>query len=363
MKKTFCLLLAICLTAALTACGRDVSSSVSDATAAPQPTETPAPTPAAAETAAEEWTAEGFFKDEEGNMLSIVWMNEVDKPGWYTACVLGEDWIDNGWAGYLTPEDGTLRGALVSNGDEATLNVTITEDGGALLFAVEGGGIWRFTAVELEKASIFVSVNTVGRGNIDYAEGEEAPEIDKEFPFQSAQINLAEPAAYTFAAWAEPGVRFVKWTKNGEDFSDEAQITVSLDESADFVAIFEEDPGWQNPVMNFIGEYQCGRASATVECIDYSGAWITIEWANSAWELARWDIIGALDTETLTIEYADCTKQIITCDDSGEIVEQEPVYSDGTGTITFREDGTFIWHEDRAEGENDLVFEWISVEE
>ena len=125
----------------LAACGGDASSSAPDTTAAPQPTETPAPTPAAAETAAEEWTAEGFFKDEDGNMLSIVWMSEVDKPGWYTACVLGEDWIENGWSGYLTPEDGTLRGALVSNGDEAPLNVTVSEDGGTITFAVEGGQI------------------------------------------------------------------------------------------------------------------------------------------------------------------------------------------------------------------------------
>lgn len=40
-----------------------------------------------------------------------------------------------------------------------------------------------------------------------------------------------------------------------------------MDESADFVAVFEEDSDWQNPVMNFIGNYQCDRAIAKVESL------------------------------------------------------------------------------------------------
>ena len=43
------------------------------------------------------------------------------------------------------------------------------------------------------------------------------------------------------------------------------QFPVFLDESADYVAVFEDDPDWQNPVMNFVGEYQSGRAHALVE--------------------------------------------------------------------------------------------------
>ena len=37
-----------------------------------------------------------------------------------------------------------------------------------------------------------------------------------------------EPADYTFAARADEGYRFVKWTKNGETFSTDAQITLAL---------------------------------------------------------------------------------------------------------------------------------------
>ena len=155
---------------------------------------------------------------------------------------------------------------------------------------------------------------------------------------------------------------FVKWTKNGEDFSTEPVITVLLDESAEFVAVFEEDSDWQNPVMNFIGEYQSDRAHALVECFDKQDAWITIEWGSSAWELARWDIVGTLDLDTLTIEYSGVTKSIVTYDDNGEVKSQDPEYEDGTGTITFNDDGTFTWHEDQSEYGVDMVFEWVPVQ-
>ncbi|HAJ65781.1 MAG TPA: hypothetical protein DCM61_04270, partial [Clostridiales bacterium] len=170
-----------------------------------------------------------------------------------------------------------------------------------------------------------------------------------------------EPAVHTFLAAPEAGNLFVKWTKNGEDFSTEPQITLLLDESAEYLAVFEEDPNWQNPVMNFVGEYQCDRAHALVECFGYDEAFITIEWGSSAWELTRWIIVGKLDTDTLTISYSGASKANLVYDDQGEVKSEESVYDDGTGTIAFHDDGTFTWHEDQSESGEDLVFEWIPV--
>ena len=127
--------------------------------------------------------------------------------------------------------------------------------------------------------------------------------------------------------------------------------------------MFEEDPDWQNPVMNFIGEYQCDRAHALVECLGNDEAIITIEWGSSAAELARWIITGRLDTETLTIDYSDVTKSVVTYDDKGEVKSEEPEYEDGTGTVTFNDDGTFTWHEDQSVYGTDMVFEWVPVNE
>ena len=46
-----------------------------------------------------------------------------------------------------------------------------------------------------------------------------------------------------------------------------------------------------------------------------------------------------------------------------QIVSQEPEYEDGSGIITFNDDGTFTWHEDQSDSGNDMVFEWVPVTE
>ena len=222
MKKLLCALLALCALSALTGCGGTKQESQETA----------------------DWTRAGYFQDEDDNMLSVTWMDDIDEPGWYVGCMLGEDLIEDSWGGTLPQEGNALRGALSSSDSREDLSVTVTEEGeDGLLLVVEDGETYHFTPMEMQEASIFVTVNTEGRGNIDYAVGEEAPEIDPEYPFQSAQINLAEPTTHTFVAWPAEGTAFVKWTKNGEDFSTEEQITVLLDESADYIAVFEEEPG------------------------------------------------------------------------------------------------------------------------
>ena len=354
MKKLICLVLCAVMLFALSACGAKTETPAQ---------ETPAQeTPATAEPAAE-WTRSGYFTDENNNMLSVTWMEDIDEPGWYVGVMLGEDFIEDAWGGTLQQDGNTLRGVLPSSGSKDDLTVTVSEEGAeGVLLTVEGGESYHFTAYDMPEATIFVTINTEGFGMIGYEEGETVPELDPEWPYQSAQVNLGDPATYTFAAAPEAGSMFVKWTKNGEDFSTEPVITVLLDESAEFVAVFEEDPGWQNPVMNFIGEYQSDRAHALVECFDKQDAWITIEWGSSAWELARWDIVGKLDLDTLTIEYSGVTKSIVTYDDNGEVKSQEPEYEDGTGTVTFHNDGTFTWHEDQSEYGTDMVFEWVPPE-
>lgn len=372
MKRTICLLLAAVMALSLTACGngstggtengKQTTASSEAQTAAPAAAQTEAPSETAP--AEGEWTREGYFQDEEENMLSVTWMDDIDEPGWYVGCMLGEDFEEDSWGGTLPQEGKTLHGALPSSGSKDDLVVTISEEGeDGLLLEVEGGETYHFTSMGDMTASIIVTIGTEGFGMIGYEQGETVPQLDPEEPYQSAQVNLAEPETYTLAAAPEAGNVFVKWTKNGEDLSTEPVITELLEESADYVAVFEEDPDWQNPVMNFIGEYQCDRAHAKVECFGNEEAWITIEWAGSAAEFAHWDIVGRLDTETLTVGYSGCTKSKVTYDENGEMVSQEPEYEDGTGTITFHDDGTFTWHEDQSADGADLVFEWIPVEE
>ena len=334
MKRTISLLMALVLLLGLAACGQ-------------KPEEE------------KEWSRSGSFSDENENVLYISWTEEGTEPGWYVWAALDET-----MAGAVLPQEGSsLHGALKDwDTQEEVFTVTVSEEGeDGLLLQVEGGESYHFKPFDMPEATILVTINTEGMGNIAYAEGEGAPEADPEMPFQSAQINLEKPETYTILAWPQSGYLFVKWQKDGADFSTEAQITVELNESADYVAVFEEDSDWQNPVMNFVGNYQSGRARARVECQGNDEARITVEWASSASELTRWLLAGKLDTETLTVAYEGANKANLVCDENGEVQSVENVYEDGSGTVVFHADGSFTWHEDQAEGRDDMVFVWLPV--
>ncbi len=348
MKKTIAMLLVLCLTAAVTACGGQASSG----------TESAGTEPAGTESAASEWTRSGYFTDENDNMCSVTWMEDIsDEPGWYVSFMNGEDVMADSYGGIIPQEGDSLHGELANSGENAPIVVTVTEEGEkGLMVVVEGGETYHFTEMEFPEATIFVNINVEGWGNIAYTEGEETPEIDPEYPFQSAVINLAEPATHTILAWPKTGNRFVKWTKNGEDFSTEPQITLLLDESAEYIAVFEEDPDYVSPVEQFVGVYQCDRAHASVEASGFEDASIMIEWAASASETVRWYIFDHMDPETLTIEYENCPQQLVVYDENGEIVSEETQREDCSGTITFA-DGTFTWHFDQSDYDEDKVFE------
>ena len=84
-------------------------------------------------------------------------------------------------------------------------------------------------------------INTEGMGAIAYGlEGEEV-EFDEDFPKQSAVVNLTEPGTYVIKAKPDDGWKFVKWTKNGEDFSEEPEITVEVAEGVEYMAVFETE--------------------------------------------------------------------------------------------------------------------------
>lgn len=356
MKRMICILLAAGMSLALAACGGSKPA---------QETEKPQESTVQTESVTDrgEWTREGYYIDDHDFMLSVTWMEDIDEPGWYVGCMLGEDMMDDSYGGTLQPDGKTLKGSLVPGGEKDPINVTVSEEGEeGLLLSVEGGEEYHFTKMEMAEATIIVTINTEGWGNIAYEEGETVPEIDPEYSFQSGQINLDESKTYTLLAEPQTGSVFVKWKKNGEDYSTEPQITVLLDESADFVAVFEENPDWQNPADSYLGEYQCDRAHAIVNSDYPDSASIVIEWGGSASETAQWDIHGKLDPETKTIEYSDSVKQIFVYDENGDVKSEEMEYDDGTGTIVFGDDGTFTWHDDQSENEEDMVFELIPPE-
>ena len=137
MKKMICLLLAVCMSFTLAACG---GSKPAQETEKPQD--------------GGEWTREGYFSDENDNMLSVTWMDDVDDPGWYVGCMLGEDAIEDSYGGILQPEGKTLKGSLPSSGTKDAINVTVSEEGEeGLILSVEGGNEYHFKVMEILPAS------------------------------------------------------------------------------------------------------------------------------------------------------------------------------------------------------------------
>lgn len=125
---------------------------------------------------------------------------------------------------------------------------------------------------------------------------------------------------------------------------------------------YAEEDG-QNPIMNFIGIYGCGRATMKVEADGMDGARISVTWAGSAFESGEWTMSGKFDMDTLTVEYADCVKKDVVYKDEGVIESETVEYENGTGSITFREGNplALIWKDDQEHIADDSVFEWSFV--
>ena len=187
------------------------------------------------------WTRNGYFEDKDGNVCLITESEDQETyPGWGVTVIV--DGQPHGW--FIEQDGTTLHGNLTSeyeDGDDYI--VTVSEEGETgITVAVEKGETYHFEAKEMPKAALTVTINIdgMGSGMIAYAKKGETIEFDNEFPSQSAYLGLEGPETYVFAAKANEGSKFVKWTKNGEDYSTDAEITVELTEDAEFLAVFEE---------------------------------------------------------------------------------------------------------------------------
>lgn len=91
---------------------------------------------------------------------------------------------------------------------------------------------------EATEGTIVLNINTDGMGQIAYAHKGEKLTFDDEYPIQSVQQDLTEPATYVLSAKPDEDWKFVKWTKDGEDYSTDEEITVDVDASVEYIAYF-----------------------------------------------------------------------------------------------------------------------------
>lgn len=120
----------------------------------------------------------------------------------------------------------------------------------------------------------------------------------------------------------------------------------------------------QNPIMNYVGNYGCDRASIMISADGDEGASAIVTWSSSAAENSSWTMSGTFDADTLQFEYHDCVRTDYIYNESGEVDSQEEVYTGGHGFMTFKEgdDGTTLtWQDDQEHIADDMVFIYNGV--
>ena len=110
----------------------------------------------------------------------------------------------------------------------------------------------------------------------------------------------------------------------------------------------------QNPVMNFVGDYTCERASAKIAADGKTGAVVTVRWSGGADTLRQWEIKGAFNEKDLLITYSNAVVKDIAYNEDGSVRSEETVAGGSSGSIIFRNEGKFFW----IDSQND----WQSME-
>lgn len=181
------------------------------------------------------WTREGYFTDEDGNLVIIYKSDMEGFEGWSVSYSAGEE--SHGWI--IRQEGNTLHGDL-DEGDESEYVVTVSEDGeDGILLVTPDKKEHRFGKMELPTVIGTLFIKTEGMGQISYSVDGTDPVFSDDYPFTYTSVNLIEASTFRIAAKADEGWKFVRWRLNGEDYSTDDIITVEVDGNADFVAVFE----------------------------------------------------------------------------------------------------------------------------
>ena len=106
-----------------------------------------------------------------------------------------------------------------------------------------------------ETEIVLIRVNVEGLGEIATTEDGSEPVFDEEYPFTSAAMNVYKGTTVGIATRTEyEDYQFVKWTKNGEDYSTDMFIYPTADEDAEYIAVYALAGGYDGPVIDDIND-------------------------------------------------------------------------------------------------------------
>lgn len=100
---------------------------------------------------------------------------------------------------------------------------------------------------------VLVQVNTEGLGEIAVSTDGQTPVFDEEYPISSHVTNVPKGTTLKLAARPqEEDYQFVEWAKDGELYSEEAEITVTADADAEYIAVFAMASGYEGEPVDDI---------------------------------------------------------------------------------------------------------------
>ncbi|MBO5504023.1 MAG: hypothetical protein J5969_06035 [Lachnospiraceae bacterium] len=106
----------------------------------------------------------------------------------------------------------------------------------------------------MDENMILVRVNTDGLGEIAISETGDTPVFEEQFPVSSSFTHVEKGTVIALSARQQDDSRFVKWTRNGEYYSDEADITATIDEEVEFIAVFGMSSGFDGPAVSDVAD-------------------------------------------------------------------------------------------------------------
>ena len=89
---------------------------------------------------------------------------------------------------------------------------------------------------------IVLKLNTEGLGQVSYYIDEENKmDFDDEYPNQSVYTTLEKKATVSIDAKADEGWKFVKWTKDGKEYSKDSKMDINVSKDTELIAVFENN--------------------------------------------------------------------------------------------------------------------------
>ena len=133
------------------------------------------------------------------------------------------------------------------------------------------------------------------------------------------------------------------------------QTAVYTTETNTFIDDSEEEHEGQNPSMNIMGTYCKDKVKIKVDPIGLKSTSVTVEWPGNDNSKAIWYMSGRLNEETMSIDYENAVKRVITYDRHGMEISDIEIYTSGRGKMTFTKEG-MKWDEYNDEIARGMVF-------